>query len=158
MTRAWARLDVWDWLTAVLCAVTAVLFVALWAPRPVAAEPGLRVAWETQARAAGHEVSDRRYAEHVITIVWGQAGAPVSEAMRVVHCETGGTYNTRAVGAAGERGLLQVHPIHRPTIAVLGMTWDDMFDPWANARFGLWLYQRQGWQPWSCARIVGVLR
>ena len=39
-------------------------------------------------------------------------GPRCGPALRVAHCETGGTFNPRARGRAGERGLFQIHPIH----------------------------------------------
>ena len=39
-------------------------------------------------------------------------GPRCGPALRVAHCETGGTFNPRARGRAGERGLFQIHPVH----------------------------------------------
>jgi hypothetical protein len=154
VTRLWRRLDGWDRASTALLILAALLTLALFLPRPVAADDDHRAAWEAAARANGHVVNDRRYAEHVIRVVWGvQAGMPgvAEQAIRVVHCETGGRYNHDALGAAGELGWFQHHPIH-------GHPRHILLDPWENTRLALSLYQRQGWQPWTCARIVGVLR
>lgn len=65
-----------------------------------------------------------------------------------IRCES--TMNPRAVGSAGERGLTQIHPIHRQRIERLGFTWDDMFDPAANLTVAFDIYSEQGARPWSC--------
>lgn len=65
-----------------------------------------------------------------------------------IRCES--TMNPRAVGSAGERGLTQIHPIHRQRIERLGFTWDDMFDPVANLTVAFDIYREQGARPWSC--------
>jgi len=39
-------------------------------------------------------------------------GPRCSTAMRVVRCETGGTFSRWARGDAGERGIFQIHPVH----------------------------------------------
>lgn len=70
-------------------------------------------------------------------------------AKRVIACES--TWNPQAVGRAGERGLAQVHPIHRQRIEAMGFTWDDMFDPVSNLTVAHALWSEQGWRPWSCA-------
>jgi len=56
--------------------------------------------------------------------------------------------NARAVGAAGERGIFQIHPVHR---AWLGpRRWRLMFDAAANARAARELVGRAGgWGPWT---------
>ena len=68
-------------------------------------------------------------------------------AMRIVDCETGGTFNIYAVGRADERGWFQIHPTHwdKPQCEP-----DRLFDPVYNAAcaYSIWLVQ--GWQPWSC--------
>ena len=49
-------------------------------------------------------------------------GRNADAALRVARCESG--FNTYAVGSAGERGLFQIHPIHRSWV-----NWGAMFNP-----------------------------
>ena len=57
-----------------------------------------------------------------------------------------------AVGAAGERGILQVHPITWPYLAQHGITPDMLFDPATNLRAGYLLYlEAGGLGPWNGA-------
>ena len=58
----------------------------------------------------------------------------------IVQCESGG--DRRAVGAAGEVGWLQVHPIHQFS--------GDLTDPSANLDAGFEVRERQGFRAWSC--------
>jgi soluble lytic murein transglycosylase-like protein len=62
----------------------------------------------------------------------------VDAALRVIACESGG--NANATGAAGERGLFQVHPIH----------WDSSYDPEANVRAALRISGGYSWNAWTC--------
>lgn len=55
-------------------------------------------------------------------------------------------FDPRAVGRAGERGLFQIHPVHR---AWLGARWARLFDPAVNASVARQLQRRAGWAPWS---------
>jgi len=74
--------------------------------------------------------------------LWGQA-------RQVVHCES--TWNPDVTGQAGERGLWQIHPVHRHTFEqVTGQPWSQAYDPFWNSRFARWLYDTQGWRPWTC--------
>ena len=50
--------------------------------------------------------------------------------------------------APGERGIFQIHPVHR---AWLGARWARLFDPVENARAARDLHRRAGWQPWTTA-------
>jgi hypothetical protein len=52
------------------------------------------------------------------------------------------------VGAAGERGLFQIHPVHAARFDRFG-GWDAAFDPWANTEVAAELWREFGWQPWS---------
>jgi hypothetical protein len=61
-----------------------------------------------------------------------------------------------ATGAAGERGLTQIHPVH---IAWLGwQRWDQMYNPASNMKAAIELYQRAGFSfsPWSTGGSCGV--
>lgn len=73
-------------------------------------------------------------------------------AVQVAVCESG--LNPNAVGSHGERGLFQIHPVHISSIQKAGFTWDQMFDPNANIAYAKLLYGWQGWNPWSCSRLI----
>ena len=72
-----------------------------------------------------------------------------AKALSVVYCES--RFNPGTVGAAGERGLFQIHPVHIPYLQDRGMAWDDMFSVSANIAYAYDLYSRSGWGPWTCA-------
>lgn len=62
-------------------------------------------------------------------------------------------------GAAGERGVMQIHPTHLRSgaLARAGFTWNDMFIPEKNLAFGkILLASVDGaWYPtWTCAKLV----
>lgn len=74
------------------------------------------------------------------------AGWPASEietVVRVAECESG--LRPWEVGAAGEVGVLQIHPIHRELHARY-----DLRDPVQNMAAGLEVWQASGWGAWSC--------
>ena len=68
------------------------------------------------------------------------------DALRVASCETGGTFDPRARGSAGERGLFQIHPIHFAWLK----EW-RLWQPRYNARIAYRL-SRHGtnWSHWAC--------
>lgn len=76
-------------------------------------------------------------------------GDQCQKALSVAWCES--RYNPGTVGAAGERGIMQIHPVHIQYLGNYGLTWDDMFDPAANLTYAYALYSSQGWGPWTCA-------
>ena len=76
-------------------------------------------------------------------------GDQCSKALSVVHCES--RFNPGTVGAAGDRGLFQIHPVHIPYLSDRGMSWEAMFDPASNIAYAHDLYSRSGWGPWTCA-------
>lgn len=58
--------------------------------------------------------------------------------------------NPYAVGSAGERGLMQVHPITWGYLARYGITPDALFDPATNIRAAYLLYiEAGGLRPWG---------
>lgn len=72
-----------------------------------------------------------------------------AKAIRVASCETGGTFNPRATGKAAERGIFQLHPVHRSWIEPR-WGWDAMYTVRANVEAAWSLYSREGWGPWAC--------
>lgn len=73
-------------------------------------------------------------------------GVRCPAAWRVVRCETGGTFNPRSMGDAGERGLFQIHPVH--------FGWLNerrLFEPRYNARAAYRLsHGGRNWSHWTC--------
>ena len=69
----------------------------------------------------------------------------------VAWCES--KYDERAEGAAGERGFLQIHGLHKARIARLGYTWEQMYEFWPNliVAYDIWS-DSQSWDQWSCGR------
>lgn len=64
----------------------------------------------------------------------------VSTVLRIMRCESNGDPN--ATGAAGERGLMQIHPIHH----------DSTYDPYLNLIAAFRISEGgTNWSAWSCA-------
>lgn len=73
-------------------------------------------------------------------------GARAAAALRVAECES--HLYPRAIGAAGERGLFQIHPVHR---SWLGSRWARLFEPRVNARVAYGMSDGgTNWSAWSC--------
>ena len=82
-----------------------------------------------------------------------QVFRPCAPALRVAACESAGwrpgerlRFYTYALGAAGERGLFQIHPVHFGWLNE-----QRLFDPLYNARIAYRL-SRGGtsWRHWTC--------
>jgi hypothetical protein len=73
-------------------------------------------------------------------------GARSADAIAVVRCETGGTFDPHAIGSQGERGIFQIHPVH--------FAWAQprrLFDPVWNARVAYRLSSGgRDWHAWTC--------
>lgn len=67
-------------------------------------------------------------------------------AFNVITCES--KWNTSAVGAEGEMGLIQVHPIHRRSMVREGLDYRSERD---RLNFAVSLWRVSGWNPWSCS-------
>jgi hypothetical protein len=85
--------------------------------------------------------------QQYIAQVFGPAG---DEAVRVAECESG--LNPTAVSpGGGNHGLFQINNVHRSTFEqVTGVPWSERYDVGANTRFAKWLYDQEGWSPWTC--------
>lgn len=93
------------------------------------------------------------------TVVWDLGDGSTIEvpaewsggAMAVIPCES--KWDANAVGAAGEIGLLQISPYwHRYRLQRMGLVPADLFDPAANIRVGIVIWEDWGrsWGAWSC--------
>ena len=80
-----------------------------------------------------------------------------STAMRIVDCETGGSFNRKATnwrdvhsdGSRGSFGWFQVGAIHRRPGESVGAFAERMYVPRANVRLAYRLYLASGWRPWA---------
>lgn len=88
-------------------------------------------------------------------------GARCAQALAVGGCETGGTWDVRALGKAGERGWFQIHPVHFGTVIrsrYVGSIYVDksrLYDPRYNARVAYVLSDGgRNWQPWTCRSVL----
>lgn len=76
-------------------------------------------------------------------------GAKAAEAERVAHCES--TMDPAAVSSTNDHGLFQINAVHQPDfVEVTGQPWYMVYDAFWNTVFAKHLYDRQGWQPWTC--------
>lgn len=91
-------------------------------------------------------------------------GPRVAEQARAVAgCESGrdgrsfDLVNPTAVSPTNDHGLFQINIVHRAQFTrVTGQPWSAVYDPFWNAVYAKWLYDQQGWSPWTCARKLGL--
>jgi hypothetical protein len=89
---------------------------------------------------------------NVVDTVFGPA-AP--QAHKIVQCESG--FRANAVSPTNDHGLFQINVVHQANFTkVTGQPWSAVYDPLYNSVYAKWLYDRQGWQPWSCKRVLGM--
>jgi hypothetical protein len=70
-------------------------------------------------------------------------------ATRVAQCESG--MNPAAVSPTNDHGLFQINAIHKAEFSqVTGQPWASIYSAEWNTKFAKWMYDRQGWYPWSC--------
>ena len=86
----------------------------------------------------------------------------LQEAIDVVICESGLDYKTVDPNAIGDNGLAEgLFQIHFDTVSTAWKGWEDWLytthnwrgnrlDPYDNARAAFLIYQRSGWNPWTC--------
>lgn len=80
----------------------------------------------------------------------------VREAHLIVQCESG--HHPDAVSPGGrDHGLFQINNVHRAEFErVTQVGWEHRYTPYWNAAYARHLYDQRGWQPWTCARKVGL--
>ena len=124
----------------------------------------VRVAGRRGYIAAKYLDCDSSSGDRIVT-QFGRAPLDLSEGIRqnfpptehvraaeIAHCES--SWNTMAFNTSGERsrGYFQINGVAHPH-------WDNdtMFDPAQNCRAAGELFRQSGWQPWSCARVLGII-
>lgn len=73
-------------------------------------------------------------------------------AVRVFECES--RLNPLAVGALGEAGISQIHPIHAARVGKMGYSWEEMFKVGPNLDVAHSIWLEQGWNPWACRHVL----
>lgn len=119
----------------ILLLLTLAAFAFLWAGSPPV----------SHAQELAYTVDDTVLA---IDQVAGELGVSRTRLLRVVRCETGGTFDPYAIGRRGEQGAAQLASFGElPRFYAWG--YDDPFSPYQAVRF---LAQRleQGSTAWSC--------
>ncbi len=92
----------------------------------------------------------------------GGTGTPAlqAEAQKIATCESGNgisfdSVNPGAVSPTNDSGLMQINIVHAAAfVKVTGQPWSQRFDPFWNAVYAKHLYDRLGWQPWTCRRVL----
>lgn len=86
--------------------------------------------------------------------------APVGQ-LRAAECiayaESGN--NPNVTGGAGERGIFQIHPVHRRDFErYTGQPWSSAYDANWNGYYAVHLWRSSGrsWRPWSTHRVCHV--
>ena len=72
-----------------------------------------------------------------------------AKAERVARCESGLRPNAVSPGGANW-GLFQINTVHRGLVSSMGYSWDQILDPYVNAKVARRIYNQGGWQPWGC--------
>lgn len=97
----------------------------------------------TVALLAGAACSPRQQIAQVF-------GADSAAAERVAWCES--RLDPAAVSSTNDHGLFQINATyHRASFEeVTGQPWSMVYDAFWNTVYAKHLYDRQGWQPWTC--------
>lgn len=92
-----------------------------------------------------------RYQVLLPIVGWEQENIPALA--EIIQCES--SWNTLAVGAAGELGLGQLMPSTWTSLPNAPEI-DYWYSPAANLYTAHELYLREGWEPWTCADLLGI--
>jgi hypothetical protein len=90
-----------------------------------------------------------------VGIINGVFGPAAPQATRIAECESG--LRPSAVSRTNDHGLFQINIVHQAEFTrVTGQPWSAVYDPYPNTRYAKALYDRQGWAPWTCKRVLGL--
>ncbi|HXH58578.1 transglycosylase SLT domain-containing protein [Iamia sp.] len=73
------------------------------------------------------------------------------KATRVADCES--SLNPEAVSPGGGNwGLFQINTVHKPMVERMGYSWEQITDPYVNAKVARRIFADAGdtWGPWAC--------
>lgn len=76
---------------------------------------------------------------------------PVEErahAMEIAYCES--RFRPGKIGSLGERGVMQIHPVHIDFLYNIGYTWNQMLEVTPNVKVAYEIWELYGWEPWAC--------
>ena len=80
-------------------------------------------------------------------------GDAAPEAHAIARCESG--MNPGAVSRSNDHGLFQINAVHRGRFSdVTGQPWEAVYDAHWNTVYARYLYDQQGWRPWTCRRVL----
>ena len=84
--------------------------------------------------------------QHYINTVFGPSQDAAS---KVAYCES--KMDPGAVSPTNDHGLFQINAVHRGQFeAVTGQPWSEVYNPFWNSVYAKWLYDQEGWSPWTC--------
>ncbi|WP_436796258.1 transglycosylase SLT domain-containing protein [Actinospongicola halichondriae] len=90
--------------------------------------------------------------QHWIVTHFDSAGQ-VDSANRIATCES--NMDPSAVSPTNDHGLFQINAIHRADFErVTGQPWSKVYDANYNSMFARWLFDHQGWGPWTCKKVL----
>ena len=90
--------------------------------------------------------------QHWITTHFDNVGQ-VDNANKIVRCES--NFDPGAVSPTNDHGLFQINAVHRADFErVTGQPWSKVYDAQYNAMYARWLYDQQGWSPWTCKTVL----
>jgi hypothetical protein len=82
-------------------------------------------------------------------------GPVAPQATKIAQCESG--LRPNAVSPTNDHGLFQINAVHKAEFSrITGQPWSAVYNPVHNTRYAKVLYDRQGWAPWTCKRVLGL--
>lgn len=78
-------------------------------------------------------------------------------AVQIAQCESAMQPGAVSPGGANV-GLFQINAVHKAWVQSLGYSWNDLTDPFVNAKIARMLYDQAGWRPWhgTCGGRLGI--
>lgn len=76
------------------------------------------------------------------------------QAVKIAQCES--QLNPRAKSPTNDHGVFQINYVHRRSFeSNTGHTWNpNVYHASLNSKYAKDLYNRQGWGPWTCRKVL----